>query len=129
MRIWIGLLSIALAVAASQTQVFTDGADIITAVAFALFVALSVARFRLPVLNRTSSSSAAVASRVPPRSIVVWTALAACTLGFELFNYFESPRYAHPTVSSALTVLATHPFSRGIAFFAWLALGAWIACT
>lgn len=128
-RLGIVLVSVALAVAASQTRVFTEGADIITAIAFALFVALSAVRFRVQGVQRASSSSGAVSSRVSVGSVIAWTVLAACALGFELFNYTESPRRAHPTVSSALTVLATHPFSRGVAFLAWLALGAWIACS
>ncbi|MGB9113262.1 MAG: hypothetical protein WCF24_11115 [Acidimicrobiales bacterium] len=128
MRLGIGLAAFALAVAASQTRVFTDGADIVTAMALAAFIALVVAaRFRPSDLKRSSVSSVAVASRVDPRSVIVWTLLAAGALGFELFNYTETPRRAHPTVSSALTVLATHSWTRGIAFFAWLALGAWIA--
>ncbi len=128
MRLGIGLLAVALALAASQTRVFTDGADIVTAVAFAAFIGLTfAARYRSPDLKRFSPSSVAVASRVDPLSVIVWTLLAAGALGFELFNYAEQPRYAHPTVSSALTVLATHSWTRGLAFFAWLALGAWIA--
>lgn len=128
MRLGIGLLAVALAVAASQTRVFTDGADVVTGMALAAFIGLIVAaRFRPSDLKRSSVSSVAVASRVDPRSVIVWTLLAAGALGFELFNYTETPRHAHPTVSSALTVLATHSWTRGIAFFAWLALGAWIA--
>lgn len=127
MRLAVGLFAVALAVAASQTRVFTDGADIVCAVAFASFVALSFARARIARPKPMSPSTVAVVPGVSTRSAVVWTALALCAIGFELFNYAESPRRAHPTVSSALTVLATHPFSRGFAFLAWFALGIWIA--
>jgi hypothetical protein len=126
-RLGIGLFAVALAVAASQTRVFTDGADIVTAIAFVAFIVLGAKRSRSSVYTRASPSSDAVASRVPLFSTVIWSALGAAALGFELFNYAESPRSAHPTVSSALTVLATHSVTRGVAFFAWLALGAWIA--
>lgn len=126
-RVGLGLVGIALIVAASQTRVFTDGADVVTAIAFVVFAMLTAYRFRVMAANGYSSSSLTVSGRVPARSIIVWTGLAACTLGFELFNFAESRRRAHPTLSSALTVLATHSLSRGVAFLAWLALGAWIA--
>jgi hypothetical protein len=128
-RLAIFLLSVALAIAASQTRVFTGGADVVTAVAFVPFIVWTLARFRIGALARVQFPSVPSATRASARSILIWTALAACTLGFEIFNYVELPRHAHPTVSSALTVLATHSISRGIAFFAWLALGAWIAAS
>ena len=126
-RVGFGLVGIALAVAASQTRVFTAGADVVTAIALVLFVALIAYRFRVTAENGYPSSSLTVSSRASARSIIVWAGLAACTLGFELLNYAELPRRAHPTLSSALTVLATHSVSRGVAFLAWLALGVWIA--
>jgi hypothetical protein len=128
-RLAIVVVSVALAIVASQTRVFTGGADIVTAVAFAPFVVWTLARFHVAAFARVRFPSLSSATRASPRSILVWTALAACALGFEVFNYVELPRHAHPTVSSALTVLATHSISRGVAFFAWLALGAWIAAS
>ncbi|MGA8295517.1 MAG: hypothetical protein WB770_00570 [Acidimicrobiales bacterium] len=127
MRLWLGLLAIVLAVAASQTRVFTDGSDIVTAVALVLFVTLSAARRWVIPLIPGPGTRLATPIRVPARSIVVWTALAAGAIGFEVFNYAETPRHSHPTVSAALTVLATNSISRGVSFFAWVVFGAWIA--
>jgi hypothetical protein len=124
----IASLLVVLAVAAAWTRVFTDGADIVTAIAIVSFLALSVTLRRVP-RPRMRARSVDIPRRVRGASVALWTALFAVAVGFELFNYAQSPRHAHPTLSSALAVIATHAWSRGLAFFFWLALGVWIAAS
>jgi len=55
--------------------------------------------------------------------IVLWAAVLAVIVGWELVQYVSSPRSAHPTLSSmADRVLETHP-ARAAAFFGWLVVG------
>jgi hypothetical protein len=113
-------LGIALAVAASFTTAFSTGAEVVTAVAIAAFVLAALAT-RRPAPGRPRRPAGATPARTG--GVVVWGVLAAAALAFELGNYFCAPRAAHPTVSYFLTAVAAQPWSRGIAFAAWLALG------
>jgi hypothetical protein len=109
----------ALAVGASFTTPFTTGAEIATALAIGAFLAAElVAARRRPRAPREA----------PPRwrAGAAWGALGGTVLAFELWNYFAGPRAAHPTLSYFLSAVAGQPWSRGLLFAAWLALGGWL---
>jgi hypothetical protein len=113
-------LGVALAVLASFTTAFSTGAEVVTAVAIAAFVLAALAA-RRSAPGRPRQPAAAAPARTG--GVAVWGVLAAAALAFELGNYFLAPRAAHPTLSYFLTAVAAQPWSRGIAFAAWLALG------
>ena len=109
----------ALAVAASFTTPFTTGAEIATALAIGVFLAAELAAARCgPRAPREAPP--------PWRAGAAWGALAGTVLAFELWNYFRGPRSAHPTLSYFVSAAAGQPWSRGLLFAAWLALGGWL---
>jgi len=123
------LVGIIWSILAGATHAFSFGADLVTGAALGVFVVLIVA-------NRAVTTGAAYEQsidRPPIRSRSVerparwamptWALLVALVVAFEIFNYFELPRSAHPTLSSFASFLAAHSVSRGLAFFGWLALG------
>lgn len=114
-------LGIALTVAASFTTAFSTGAEVVTALAIAAFVLAGIAASRSSAPRRARRPGEATAGEA--RGVAVWGVVAATALAFELGNYFSAPRSAHPTVSYFLSGVAGQPWSRGIAFAAWLALG------
>lgn len=113
-------LGIALAITASFTTAFSTGAEVVTALAIAAFVA-GIAASRRSAPRRARRPGEATAGQT--RGVAVWGVVAAAALAFELGNYFCARRSAHPTVSYFLSAVAGQPWSRGIAFAAWLALG------
>jgi hypothetical protein len=58
------------------------------------------------------------------RGFIPWIVLSGLVVGFELFNYFELPRHAHPTLSSLSDEVTRSPAGTALLFVAWLALGA-----
>jgi hypothetical protein len=59
----------------------------------------------------------------PGRGIVLWAILAAAVFAWELVAYFQSPRDAHPTISSMLDALEAHRPLRAVLFIGWVVLG------
>lgn len=111
-----------LAALASFTHPFTLGADLITAIPIVAMIVAEAAW-----LVRAHGSSVAAVPVAPPekalRRLVPWIVLSGVVVGFELFNYFELPRRAHPTLSSLSDELTRWPAGTAILFLAWLALG------
>jgi hypothetical protein len=61
------------------------------------------------------------------RGTIVWVALLAALVGWELVALFSSPREDHPTLSSvADTIMSVH-IGRAAVFALWLAAGAALA--
>jgi hypothetical protein len=111
-------LGVALAVGVSFTTPFTTGAEIATAIAIGAFLAAELAAVR-----RGPHAQEALPRW---RDGAAWGALGGAALAFELWNYFASPRSAHPTLSYFVSAVAGQPWSRGLLFAAWLALGGWL---
>ena len=122
-----------LAVLASFTHPFTLGADVVTAIPLGAMVVAETARL---ITSRRSRAHAAVrpgqvdspviSSPVirGVRGFIPWIVLSGLVVGFELFNYFELPRHAHPTLSSLSDEVTRSPAGTAVLFVAWLALGA-----
>ena len=110
-----------LAAAVSFTTPFTAGADLVTAVALVAMLVAQIALFLREEHRRRIE--------VPPRHrggvarYLTWIALCVCVTVFELYNYFESPRSAHPTLSSLSDELTGQRLGKAVLFVAWLALG------
>jgi len=128
---------IALSIAASYTTAFSTGADVVTAAAIGVFVAAGIgAAFH----RRPAAHAARLAARTSPQGdeigappggplragFVLWAVTGGIALAFELGNYFVTPRTAHPTVSYFLAGAAGEPWSRGVLFACWLALGGYL---
>jgi hypothetical protein len=112
-------------------QVKVAGAIVL--VAYAALVA-TVRSFTWPALVLTAIAGTVVlvlaarqpARRAPgtrPRGILLWATLAAAVIAWELVAYVQSPRDAHPTISSMIDALETHRPLRGLLFVGWIALG------
>lgn len=56
-------------------------------------------------------------------AVVVWSAIAAVVLTWELLALRSSPRSQHPTISSLVETVEQHHLGRIVLFVAWLALG------
>jgi hypothetical protein len=129
-------LGVALAILASFTTAFSTGAEVVSGTAIGMFVLVKIAA----LVKESSAARARRSARALPgeahparrataarsHGVAVWGALGTLAIAFELCNYFLSPRNAHPTVSYFLAEVAAHPWSRGVLFAAWLALGAYL---
>jgi hypothetical protein len=121
-----------LAVLASFTHPFTLGADVVTAIPLGAMVGAETVRLirshRLRALAgvRPGPVDNSVDSPVirGVRGFIPWIVLSGVVVGFELFNYFELPRHAHPTLSSLSDEVTRSPAGTAVLFVAWLALGA-----
>jgi hypothetical protein len=126
----------ALAVLASFTHPFTLGADVVTALPLGAMVAAESARLigsrrsRVRAAARPGQVDISVDNTIGSpairgiRGFIPWIVLSALVVGFELFNYFELPRHAHPTLSSLSDEVTRSPAGTALLFVAWLALGA-----
>jgi hypothetical protein len=56
-------------------------------------------------------------------AVVVWSAIAAAVLAWELLALRSSPRSQHPTISSLVETIEQHHVGRIVLFLAWLWLG------
>jgi len=105
---------------AALTTPFTTAANVMTGVP--LIVALLLALL-FAYRNRTSELSAQSRSRPTGHRLWPWRSIFALIVAWELFCYFELPRYAHPTVSSLYdSASRLHPLKSAL-FLGWLALG------
>jgi len=120
-------VALGLAGAASFTTPFTVPADVVVGAGFVLLGALLVLQWRWagapPVLARPPMTGPAGHWRRWNWRWAIWLAPMAAVVAFELFNYTQLPRNAHPTLSSLLDSLtASHP-GHAVAFLAWLVFG------
>jgi len=119
-------------VVAARSHPFTWAANVTTAVALAVLLGVvalqrlapsslpDVVRRRRPVPDEVVAAWGA--------RWVVWPALLAAVVGWELFCFVSTPRAAHPTLSSVLDSVTSGAPGRGLAFAAWLVVG-WFAVT
>lgn len=59
-------------------------------------------------------------------STVVWAALIAATIGWDLYSFTHQHSYL-PTLSRVVGTVTRHEWGRALVFSAWLALGAYLA--
>jgi len=117
---------------ASFTHPFTLGADVVTAIPLGAMLGAEAVR-----LIRSHLSRAHAGVRPGPvDSPVDNPGGQSCPKlhpldssfgggrGLELFNYFEQPRRAHPTLSSLSDEVTRSPAGTAVLFVAWLVLGA-----
>jgi hypothetical protein len=109
----------ALAAAVSFTRPFTLAADVVTAVALA---AMLVAQVVFAVRARRARETA-TRPALPFRSFVPWLVACIAVVAFELIEYTEQPRQAHPTLSSLSDDLSEWRIGKAALFVAWLGLG------
>jgi hypothetical protein len=64
---------------------------------------------------------------IPVRGMAVWLALASVIVAFELAQFAQHPRAAHPTLSSIVNTLLDAHVARTVAFAAWLVTAAMLA--
>lgn len=124
-------VALGLAVATSFTTPFTVPADEVVGAGFVVLGAILVVQWRWskapPVLARQPMTGPDGRSRRWGWRWAVWLAPVAAVVAFELFNYTQLPRHAHPTLSSLLDSLtASHP-GHAVAFAGWLAFGWFLA--
>jgi len=121
-----------MAAIAAFTTPFTLGADALTSVALGLVIAIQVvvqvSRSRNARSARSSRSGGrgsahSLAPRLGVGRFVPWIVVCTAVVGFELFNYFEAPRQAHPTLSSLADEITRLPAGRSIFFLLWVGLG------
>lgn len=110
-RIAGAVVLVAYAVAVASVRSFTWPALVLTAIA-GIAVLVFAARRREP-RERTPAE----------RGLALWAVLAIVFIAWELVAYFQSPRDAHPTISSLLDALEAHRPLRGALFIGWVALG------
>jgi len=106
------VLLVAYAGLIANVRSFTWSALVLTAIAGAVVLALAARR---PEHERPA--------RRPGRGITVWAVLAAAVLAWELQAYLQSPRDAHPTISSMLDAAEAHRPLRAALFVGWVVLG------
>ena len=115
---------VALCAWASVTRPFTPSADAAVSIAFALVIAVAVARHRAgsrePGLTSGLGDGSVVAST---GGWIAWVIALGAVVAYELVNLFELPRFAHPTLSSLLNSCDASHVGRGICFAVWLCLG------
>ncbi len=128
-----GLLACGIAYAwfASSTRSFTAGAEIATAIPLGLLVGGAVLQSRLgnpfPIERVDRPPRTGIVGRwQDPRAragMVAWGLLVPLSVMWELFNYFQSDRHQHPTVSSFLDTVSLHHWSKAVLYLGWLLLG------
>ena len=92
----------------------------------ALGVTMAAAAFVLVVAVRAPRGTGAVRFH-PQRRDVPWGVVAVVAAGWQLVAYFQSPRTAHPTISSMLDAADAHDPLRAVVFLGWVVLGLLLA--
>lgn len=118
----------------SVTRSFTQPAEVlitITLLLLAATVAMQLLCREPPALVARRPPPADDDSRVAPRRAgwIVWVIAIGAAVAWQLWNYLNSPRSDHPTISHLLDGLI-HPagIGRGVGFAIWLAVG-WYVVT
>lgn len=108
------------AAGAATTTPFTWPANVVTGVPIVAFAAGALWRWPLHPHRPVGAGRS-------NRSGVVWGVAFAVVVVWELVEYFApGSRAAHPTLSSMADALDRHRVAKGVVFWAWLCLGAWI---
>lgn len=116
------------------TRSFTLPAAILTSITLLLLVgaiALQLFADPPPALVARREPRADEASPVAPRlsGWIAWAIAIGAAATWQLWNYFNSPRSDHPTISNILDGLVSPPgVGRGVAFAIWFAFG-WFLVT
>jgi hypothetical protein len=117
------------AVLVSVTRSFTRPAAVLVAIALLLLVAafaLQLLGGEPPALVARRAQPLNEPSGAAPRRAgwMVWATAIGAAVAWQLWNYVNSPRSDHPTISHLLDGLV-HPagIGRGAAFAIWLAVG------
>jgi hypothetical protein len=117
-------VGIGLSVAASTTDPFTTGADIVATLGFiAVVVALPLRSARAPTDGADGWGTHVDEA---PRWRWRWAVVVAplvLAVAWELFCFAHGPRDAYPTLSSILDGVDASRLGKGISFAAWLGLG------
>ena len=127
--LFVVVVGLAWSIVASATHPFSLGADLVTGFALGAFLIVAITNNLSPAASIGKPFFIALRKRPisAPRpatwTTIAWATLVGIIVAFELFNYLELPRSAHPTLSSFLAVVAAHQGSRGLAFFSWLVIG------
>ncbi|MGC8462456.1 MAG: hypothetical protein ACP5P9_02125 [Acidimicrobiales bacterium] len=115
------LAGVGMAIAATRTftwpaEVLTGGVEIAVALA-AVLGAVAHRRRRDPARR----------SPLDGRSLVVWSALVALVVAWELSALFGGVRHFHPTLSSLVNIAFRVDAVKAVGAALWLALGSWLA--
>jgi len=65
-------------------------------------------------------------SRIDPKSVMPWAAVAAAFAVWELYAALRGSTPAHPTLSILMGPLIDPPFARAAGYALWLGLGVWV---
>ncbi|MGO9343824.1 MAG: hypothetical protein ACLP6E_15100 [Acidimicrobiales bacterium] len=109
----------ALAAVVSFTRPFTLSADVVTAIPLA---AMLVAQIVFAVCAR-HAGQIATRPALLFRRFIPWLVVCIAVVAFELIEYTEQPRQAHPTLSSLSDELSQWRIGKAALFVAWLSLG------
>jgi hypothetical protein len=104
---------------AALSTPFTSRANVMTALPLIAALVAAVLFGHL----RPRGTSERLASRPTGRRLWPWWAALGVVGAWELFCYFELPRFEHPTFSSLYdSASSSQPF-KAVLFFGWLVLG------
>ncbi len=117
---WLGIAAAALySWFAALTTPFTSTANLMTGIPLIVALALAV----LFAYRAGSQPRGGAGTEPTRRGLWPWWSIVGLIVAWELFCYFELPRYAHPTISSLYDRASrVHPVKAAL-FLGWLALG------
>lgn len=113
------LIAVALSVAATTAAPFSLSSELVTAIGIIWLWVLAIAGKRRPVPASTP--------RRPFLGALPWLVLVVLAATLELYEYWQVPRGAHPTLSEFVSHLASGDARRGIAYLIWIGIGTWIS--
>ncbi len=123
----LAIVGLGYATVASFTRPFTVGADVVTAIPLAVAVVVAVVRER--TVGRPALASDPGSEPVPvplTRWSLVWFAVAAAIVSWELVAFTSAPRRAHPTLSTLIDMLDSTHAGKTVAIALWLLLGCYL---
>ena len=88
-----------------------------------IMVAIPAILVLVAASRRSPPAGERVAVRPSRGSAALWLGLVAVAFAWELFAYFSSPRYDHPTLSVIADEIMSVHVGRALMFLLWLALG------
>lgn len=104
---------------AALTTPFTTSANVMTGAPLIVALVLAVL-FAYRARSQPRGGAEATASR---RALWPWWSIFGLIVAWELYCYFELPRYAHPTISSLYDSASSVDAVKAALFLGWLALG------
>lgn len=118
---WIAIgLALIYAWFAARTTPFTTGANVMTALPLLL---AALGAVWLGHVSRSQRKVGPSRPRPPGRNLWPWWVSIGLVGAWELFCYFQLPRFAHPTFSSLYDSASRWQPLKAALFFGWLALG------